>query len=591
MRAQRMVVLASSLIAAAFLALPAMADWPTLGREITGALEDQVFPRVASDGNSGAIVVWLDGRDPLNNVFARRVQASGELDPAWPVDGLAVLSDPLSLASAAGGQGAPVVVSDGGSGAIIAWQDARSGTSGLDIFAQHVLRSGVVDPAWPANGLALVTVRGDQQLPQIVSDGAGGAIVCWMDGRSGITGVDIFAQHVLASGVVDPSWPANGVALSTAADLQANPQLVSDGSGGAVVTWQDLRSGTPDADIFAQHLKATGVVDPAWPVNGRALTLAAGTQVNPTIASDRLHGAIVAWEDARDGSSHIFAQHVLGSGAIAPGWPANGLAVVTASGGDRQPLIVSDGTTPGAAGSGAIVTWQDARSGTSHDPFVQHVLPTGTVDPVWPVNGRALSTSNREETAASIVGDGAGGAIVAWAEDPFIFVHHVRASGTLDPTFPVNGRPVRAAQTFQHDPALVAVGAGAASGAIVAWDDRAPGSDTNIFAMIVPTEATAGVDPELSGPGLALSRRGPSPARGPVTLSFALPHEAAVRLGIYDVGGRRVRELVSGVAESGAHDVVWDLRDENGQRLPPGVVFARLDVEGQALSTKLVTVR
>jgi hypothetical protein len=588
------IVLASSVFTAAFVALPASADWPTLGREVTAAIKNQELPQVATDGASGAIIVWQDDRDPLSNVFARRVQASGELDPAWPQDGLAVLSDPVALAVAFAGQALPVIVSDGTGGAIIAWQDGRNEASDLDIFAQHVLRSGVIDPAWPANGRALSTVRGDQQLPKIASDGAGGAIVSWMDGRSSITGTDIFAQHVLANGTVDPRWPANGVALCTAPSLQSLPQLVADGSGGAIVTWHDFRSNTTGPDIFAQHVTSSGAVDPAWPVNGRALSLAAGSQLVPTIASDGLHGAIVAWEDSRAPESHIFAQHVLGSGAIAPGWPANGLAVSTASGEEIHPLIVSDGAAPGVAGSGALITWQDARSGSSHDPFVHHVLATGSVDPAWPVNGRALSLSNGEVFTSSIVGDGSGGAIVAWDEDSFVFVNHVRATGVLDPTFPVNGRFVRLILTFQHNPALVAAGgapSGAGSGAIVAWDDHDSSADANIFAMIVPTEATASVDPGNTGPGLALARRGPSPSRGPVTLSFALPHTAAVRLAIFDVSGRRVRELVSGVESGGTHDVIWDLRDEQGQQLPAGVCFARLDVEGQALSTKVVTVR
>ena len=39
----------------------------------------------------------------------------------------------------------------------------------------------------------------------IVPDGAGGAIVTWQDGAT-----DIFAQHVLASGVLDPAFLAAG---------------------------------------------------------------------------------------------------------------------------------------------------------------------------------------------------------------------------------------------------------------------------------------------------------------------------------------------------------------------------------------------
>src|SRR5262249_32063383 len=103
------------------------------------------------------------------------------------------------------------------------------------------------------------------------------------------------------------------------------------------------------------------------------------------------------------------------------------------------------------------------------------------------------------------------------------------------------------------------------------------------------TEVTAAVEPGASGTSLALSRRGPSPGREPLTLTFALPHAAAVKLAIYDVSGRRVRELVSGPESAGTHDGLWGLKDDRGERLPPGVPFARLEVDGQALSEKLVT--
>src|SRR5262249_14612952 len=152
--------------------------------------------------------------------------------------------------------------------------------------------------------------------------------------------------------------------------------------------------------------------------------------------------------------------HVLGSGAIAPGWPADGLIVSNASGGEVQPLLASDGRAPGTTGSGAIVTWRDPRNASNHRPFAEHVLATGSVDPAWPINGRALTGSTVEETDASIVTDGGGGAIVAWEEGPFVFVNRVTATGQLDPTFPANGRRVRLVNTFQRTPELVAAGGG-----------------------------------------------------------------------------------------------------------------------------------
>ena len=159
-------------------------------------------------------------------------------------------------------------------------QDLRSGAA-YDIYAQHVLASGVVDPAWPLNGVALCTALNSQTTPAIESDGAGGALVTWADQRL-ISNIDIYVQHVLANGTVDPVWPANGQALCTAANNPDTPKIVSDGSGGAIVTWEDNRSAT-NYDIYAQHVLASGVVAPTWPLNGQALCTAANSQYSPNI--------------------------------------------------------------------------------------------------------------------------------------------------------------------------------------------------------------------------------------------------------------------------------------------------------------------
>ncbi|BBJ24643.1 hypothetical protein [Candidatus Nitrotoga sp. AM1P] len=52
-------------------------------------------------------------------------------------------------------------------------------------------------------------------------------------------------------------WNANGVAISTAANYQFNQTIISDGSGGAIITWSDIRSGA-SWDIYAQRIGANG---------------------------------------------------------------------------------------------------------------------------------------------------------------------------------------------------------------------------------------------------------------------------------------------------------------------------------------------
>src|SRR5260221_220474 len=110
------------------------------------------------------------------------------------------------------------------------------------------------------------SVGGNQLLPSLTPDGAQGAFAAWSDCR-GVGRSHIFAQHVLASGAVDPAWPVDGTAISAGNVLETRPIAVSDGAGGAVVTWQGF---TVHLNMYAQHVKATGVVDPAWAPGGRA---------------------------------------------------------------------------------------------------------------------------------------------------------------------------------------------------------------------------------------------------------------------------------------------------------------------------------
>ena len=134
--------------------------------------------------------------------------------------------------------------------------------------------------------------------PQLSSDGAGGAIITWQDYRSG--DYDIYARRVDASGT--PQWGDNGVAICTAGNTQSYPQIISDGSAGAIITWQDYRNGNDD--IYARRVDASGT--PLWAADGVAICMAGHGQFNPQIISDGSGGAIIAWEDYFD----IHAQRV-----------------------------------------------------------------------------------------------------------------------------------------------------------------------------------------------------------------------------------------------------------------------------------------
>ncbi|MEO8169146.1 MAG: T9SS type A sorting domain-containing protein, partial [bacterium] len=61
-----------------------------------------------------------------------------------------------------------------------------------------------------------------------------------------------------ASGVAQ--WTANGVAMCTATNSQSFPAMVSDNAGGAIVGWEDLRNGDANADIYASRVNQNGTL-------------------------------------------------------------------------------------------------------------------------------------------------------------------------------------------------------------------------------------------------------------------------------------------------------------------------------------------
>jgi hypothetical protein len=82
----------------------------------------------------------------------------------------------------------------------------------------------------------------------------------------------------------------------------------------------------------------------------------------------------------------------------------------------------------------------------------------------------------------------------------------------------------------------------------------------------------------------------PSPFRTNVSIVYDLLTPARVRLGIFDVCGRRVVELTDETQGVGRREVVWDGRDSRGLQVPAGAYWARLDA-GRESAIRVVRIR
>jgi hypothetical protein len=431
-------------------------QWAADGAAVCAATNTQSLPDISSDGSDGAVIAWQDYRSGTSDIYVQRLNGGGTA--LWTADGV-----PLCMAG--NNQSYPVIGSDGAGGAIVAWQDYRSGNT--DIYAGRVDGSGTA--VWDTNGVAVCAAADAQTSCQIAADGFGGAIVTWRDNRSGNT--DIYAQRVNAGG--DVQWTEDGVAVCTAENIQYYPMLISDGSGGAFITWQDYRGGTYP-DIYAQAMSAGG--EAQWTADGVAVCLGRYSQSFPVIAPDGSGGMIITWHDRRGGAyGELYAQRMNANGAAQ--WAADGIGICTAPNTQANPGMTSD------ASGGAIVAWQDFRSGTNNDIYAQRADSNGVIQ--WTVNGVPVCEAVNDQTNPQIAPDGSGGAIIIWQDyrggtTADIYAQRVDAGGI--PQWAAGGVAICAAIGDQTGPEIVSDGSG---GAIIAWEDFRGGSGSDIYAQRV----------------------------------------------------------------------------------------------------------
>ena len=121
--------------------------------------------------------------------------------------------------------------------------------------------------------------------------------------------------------------------------------------------------------------------------------------------------------------------------------------------------------------------------------------------------------------------------------------------------------------------------------------------DPIVFDHVIGPRVNAfnAVNPALlavAAPGLPARLRiegnEPNPFRTSTILRLALPGSDPTRLVIYDCAGRAVRRLFDGPLAAGLRDVTWDGTGNDGQPLPGGIYFVRLESAGRTVQHKLV---
>ncbi len=115
--------------------------------------------------------------------------------------------------------------------------------------------------------------------------------------------------------------------------------------------------------------------------------------------------------------------------------------------------------------------------------------------------------------------------------------------------------------------------------------------DTLVMVDVVKVIALSAVG-DVVPTRYSLEQNVPNPFNPMTTIYFELPEEAAVRLQVFDISGRLVRNLLNGASlGAGRQDVVWNGKDEGGQQVAAGVYFYHLSTGSFNETKRMVLVK
>lgn len=608
--------------------------WPSSGLQVQQGGDTFLPPRVFSDGEGGVMIFYMGSPNGNNQILVSRADRDGNLrTDLFPGSGLAIANAPLSNRFDA------IRTLDGLFGVV--WADGRTGSNEIYI---DVLDGNGRTGAAPPGGLNLSNNGAtDDQLPALATNEYRDFLVAWS------TGGTIRAARRQQDLTLHPEFPAGTAVVGTG--LVISVSIDDAGAGDMVVGWMDINSGQ---QIRVQRLSRTGSLTPGWPQNGAVLAASNGSMgYFPVVVSDGDGGVIGVFGDANNLATNRLRRNAT-HGRYRPAVFDRIADVINDQGGRlslywrpseidttptnpvgsymlwrRMPALTAqsrlakgahalqEGESPAAAGPGAIRVLSDATAITYWE-YLSSTPARG-----WPGYGATVNTESDQigplfyvpwevfmlETVSPtgvVLGTSepdSGFSMDNLSPLPPASFAALRTGNVTRLTWLPNREPDLRNYNLHRGTSASFVPSNAnliASGLNVAYEDAAAfgffykvcavdvHENSSGYSLVTPAQTldTPGAPPAM----LSFAPVAPSPARDRATLSFALPTAEVVQLGIYDAQGRLVRTLVNGALAAGSHSLAWDLRDQRGNALAPGLYLARLTTPRETKVRRLAVI-
>lgn len=206
---------------------------------------------------------------------------------------------------------------------------------------------------------------------QIVSDGSGGMVITWIDVRGYKEGA-AFAQDYDGDG--DPRWVTGGVTVCAASEKRYKTQarIISVGADGYVVSWRDQNTDDDTVVIRARKISAAGVPDSLWSRDGVVISSHTGKKSTHSMVrmQSPYTGVVFVWIETPSPSGEVIYVQRIDLDASRP-WTSDLYLAGTDKGGRAVPLSAVGGET--------YVAWLTGTVAGTAESYVQRISPDGAL--------------------------------------------------------------------------------------------------------------------------------------------------------------------------------------------------------------------
>ncbi|TES93795.1 MAG: T9SS type A sorting domain-containing protein [Candidatus Cloacimonadota bacterium] len=388
--------------------------------------------------------------------------------------------------------------------------------------------------------------------------------------------------------------------------LKISPVLITDIIGTAYAVWEDSRSDSMDVYFAKSTDEGNTWTNPNIKVSDSSVA----TRKFPSITVDTMSNLYIVWQDNRSGRWDIYFTKSTDGGL---NWQHPDFSISDSLEGDHfEPklkmknnilylvwrssivdtshlyfgkstdygvtwlkTIISDVDTlerglPSMDVMDSLigVTWQDGRSGESHIYF------SGSVDGGlnWSDDIMVDDGTGGGKYHPSVGIDEWGALYAAWDDE---------RNGHSQIYF---AKSVDAGSTWTSPSMLIGVsGQG---------EDIMPSLAINSQEICVAWQLEgiiiSGVEESAFSSSTFSLNVYPNPASQSVDIYYTLQREEKISIDIYDISGRLLKEISSGLKGRGTHIIYWDRKDSSGRDVKSGIYFLRIKTPNRTINKKLV---